>query len=204
MIRIRVMLAACSAALLAGCALTRPPEVETVMRLSVRFEPREPRATSPSVSVAPTQAGGFAAARRYAYVERDSPAVVRQAASLFWDEPPPVAVERALVDGLGARFASVAGPQSLVQADERITVRVERFEEVTGGGQPAQAVVAFEATTVGTGGDRFGRTRRYCAAAPIASAEPSARAAAFETALSRDIEQLVQDLSASASSVPSY
>jgi ABC-type uncharacterized transport system auxiliary subunit len=191
------------AALLAGCALTRPPEVQTVLRLSVRFEPKAPRIASPSLSVAPTQARGFAAERRYAYVERDSPAVVRQAASLFWEEPPPVVVERALVDGLSARFASVAGPQTLVQADERVTVRVERFEEVTGAGQPTQAVVAFEATTVGTGGDRFGRTRRYCTAAPIASAAPSVRAAAFEMALSRDIEQLVQDLSAGANSAPS-
>ena len=129
--------------------------------------------------------------------------MVRQAASLFWEEPPPVVVERALVDGLRARFASVAGPQTLVQADERVTVRVERFEEVTGAGQPTQAVVAFEATTVGAGGDRFGRTRLYCTAAPIASAEPSVRATAFETALSRDIEQLVQDLSTGANSAPS-
>jgi ABC-type uncharacterized transport system auxiliary subunit len=203
MIGIRLVLAACGAALLAGCALTRPPEVQTVLRLSVRFEPQEPRAASPSVSVAPTQARGLTAERRYAYVERDQPAVVRQAASLFWEEPPPVVVERALVDGLGARFAQVAGPQSLVQADERVTARVERFEEVTGAGLPTQAVVAFEATVVGTGGDRFGRTRRYCSAAPIASAEPSARATAFEAALSRDVEQLVQDLSTGASSTPS-
>jgi ABC-type uncharacterized transport system auxiliary subunit len=203
MIRLRVMLGACAAALLAGCALTRPPEVQTVLRLSLHFEPKEPRAASPSLSVAPTQARGFTAERRYAYVERDSPSVVRQAASLFWEEPPPVVVERALVDGLRARFASVAGPQTLVQADERITVRVERFEETTGAGQPTQAVVAFEATTVGAGGDRFGRTRLYCAAAPIASAEPSARAAAFQAALSRDIEQLVQDLSTGTNSAPS-
>ena len=74
---------------LGGCAVVGKPETPTTMRLSPSFaEPASARAAT-SLSVAAVQARGLTADRRYIYVDRAAPAELRQAATLFWEEPQP-------------------------------------------------------------------------------------------------------------------
>ncbi|MGE1095319.1 hypothetical protein, partial [Pseudomonas zeae] len=79
----------------------------------------------------------------YAYVDAATPGEIRQAATLFWEEPPTTMLARALVAGLRTRFAAVTGPDLSLAADHRVVATLDRFEEVTGAGI-AQAVVAFD------------------------------------------------------------
>ncbi len=180
---------ALSAVLLLGaCAVVQKPDSVTVLRVSPRFE------TSASlglpIAVAPVMAQGAAADRRYAYVERAAPGEVRQAASLFWEEPPARIVQRAVVDGLSALAAPAVGPGTPVDASRRLTVQLERFEESAGEG--AEAVVVFEASLTQNRALVF--SGRYCATAPIAGASPTDRARAFEAALSAAVVNLARDV----------
>ena len=186
-----------------GCTLMRPPENQTVLRLSVAFPAQADRSASPSLSIAPVEARGLTGDRRYAYIDRAAPNVVRQAETLFWEEPPSITVERAVVDGLRARFASVGEAKTLTRADQRLFVRLDRFEELTGLGEPPQAVVAFDVTTVGIADQTIAATRRYCAATEIEGSDPSSRADAFASALHSAVDQLAQAVGGGAASAPS-
>jgi ABC-type uncharacterized transport system auxiliary subunit len=180
----------------AGCAATRKAEAPKVLRLSPAFAAAAAPATTPSLSVAPVLAGGVASQRRYAYVDRTAPREVKQAASLFWDEPPARVIERALVEGLRTRFAVVTGPDMAATADQRVIVRLDRLEEQTGGGQLATAAVALDATAMATKTRTVTLTGRYCASSPIAGDAGSERAAAFERAVAEAVTRLADDLRA--------
>jgi len=179
-----------------GCAATRKAEAPKVLRLSPTFAPATAPAAAPSLSIAPVLAGGVASQRRYAYVDRAAPREVKQAASIFWDEPPARVLERALVDGLRTRFAVVTGAEMAATADQRLIVRLDRLEEQTGGGQGAAAAVAFDATAVATKTRSVTLTGRYCASTPIAGGAGSERAAAFERAVADAVTRLADDLRA--------
>lgn len=177
---------------LGGCAALREPDPATVLRAAPRFEPAAALASAPPIAVAPVMAEGAASERRYAYVRREEPGVVRQAATLFWEDPPPKMLERGLVDVLRARVGPAVGPGAPVETGRRVSARLERFEEVTGGGAPAEAHVAFEAAL--TQDRTLKASGRYCGRAPIAADSPSARARAFEAALGSALARLGDDL----------
>lgn len=180
--------------LLSGCALARAPESVTVLRAAPRFEAAAP-ALDGVIAVAPVMARGVAAERRYAYVDRAAPGEVKQAATLFWEEPPPRIAERALVDGLRALTGAAVGPEAAVAGERRLTARLERFEEVTGG-HAAEAAVALDVTLLEAGKARL--AGRYCGAATMAGSSPTQRAAAFEAALAGAITQLAADIGSGA------
>lgn len=181
---------------LGACALAKPADAPKVLRLSPSFSYPAGVAAG-SVAVAPVTAGGVVAERRYAYVDRAAPGEVRQAATLFWDEPPPRMVERAMVTGLRGWFGSVVGPETSVPTDRRVTIRVDRFEEESGGGT-STARIALDIAVVGAAERKVLLSGRYCGSAPVASAEGSDRARAFEVALADVVGRFARDLAAGA------
>src|SRR5215204_4916680 len=117
------LLAACAA--LSGCAAFKKADSPVTMRLSPSFAAASMKLPG-SVAVSPVQARGVTAASRYAYIDASAPGEIRQAASFFWEEPPPRVLERALVAGLSARFETVTGPALALPADRRVVVTLTR------------------------------------------------------------------------------
>jgi ABC-type uncharacterized transport system auxiliary subunit len=178
---------------LSACAAVRPAESPKVMRVSPVF-PTARTLAAGKLSIAPVQANGVASERRYAYVDAAAPSEVRQAATLFWDDPPPHMLEAALLSGLRARFASVTGPDVPAVGERRIIARLERFEEVTSVGGSASASIALEVTVLAGDNRDVVLAGRYCATSPISAAAPSARADAFNAALIDLVQALGDDL----------
>jgi hypothetical protein len=178
---------------LPGCAALKGGDAPVTMRVSPRFTPGPilPAPTlAPTFAVAPVQARGLSGGLRYAYVDAATPGEIRQAATLFWEEPPATMLARALVAGLRTRFAAVTGPDLSLAADRRVVATLDRFEEVTRAGA-AQAVVAFDVTQVAQGKAVW--AGRYCAKQSIASAAGTARAAAFQGAIEQAVVAFVED-----------
>ena len=173
---------------LAGCAAVKPAESPVVMRLS----PATQAVTGVPVAVAPVTARGALAERRYAYVDRAAPSELRQAATFFWEEPPPVALGRALVDALRPGAGSPAPTR-------RLATTLLDFQELTGGGT-AEAVVGFDALVTDGADRRRLFSARYCARTPITGASGTERARAFETALTQAAGHAAQDAAAGAAS----
>jgi ABC-type uncharacterized transport system auxiliary subunit len=201
MIRTSYLAASVGLLLLSACAAARGPERITTLRLqSHGFDGAGAAPSSRSIQLSPVQARGLTAGRRYVYVEAAAPAELRQASTLFWEEPPTTALEHVLVEALRSRFTSVTGSGMAVQADERVDVRLDRFEEETDTARSARAVVAFEATAADTAGRGVVFIGRYCAASPIKGGAPSARADAFSDAMSRAALALAHDVAAGVAS----
>lgn len=175
--------------MLPACAALKGGDAPVTMRVSPRFT-SGPVQPAPTLAVAPVQARGVSGGLRYAYVDAATPGEIRQAATLFWEEPPATMLARALVAGLRTRFAAVTGPDLSLAADRRVVATLDRFEEVTGAGT-AQAVVAFDVTHVAQGKAVW--TGRYCSTQPIASAAGTTRAAAFQGAIEQAVAAFVQD-----------
>lgn len=173
---------------LAGCAAVRGGEAPVTMRLGPGFAPGAP--ASGSIAVAPVLARGLAGDRRYTYVTAAAPGELRQAASLFWEEPPPRVLERALADALRTRYAQVYPVATPLPADRRVVATLIRFEEEDAGAAP-RAMVVFDASVTHAG--RIERTGRWCAAAPIADPSGTTRARAFETALATAVAAFVAE-----------
>lgn len=179
---------------LTACAALKPGDAPVTMRLSPRFEsgqPGVPPIAAPSFTVAAVQARGLSGDRRYAYVDASAPGEIRQAATYFWEEPPADSLARAMVAGLRTRFAAVTGPSLPLAADRRVVTTLDRFEEVSAGGN-AQAVVAFDVTQVAQGKAVW--AGRYCATRPIGSAAGTVRAAAFQQAIEQAVATFVHDV----------
>ncbi len=175
----------------AGCGVMGKADAPVTLRLAPVFGAATAHDRR-SVSVAPADAAPTAARTRYAYVDPARPGEVNQARTLFWEEPPPRALGRALVSALRARFASASGAEVAIPADLRVLPMLNRFEEVSG--NPGRAVVAFEATVIEQG--KVAHAGSWCASAPFAGNSPSARAQAFEAALASATGAFVQDLAA--------
>ncbi len=191
----RAALAALSI-VLSACAATKPVETHLL-----RLEPviaTSATAAAGSLSLAPVLASGAAGQRAYLYIDRAAPAELRQAKTLMWDEPPPRMAERALVEGLHAQGWTVAGPDAPAVAPLRVVVRLERFEELEGGGEPAAARAAFHATILAGPERRPLADRRYCGQSAIAGATPSDRVQAFQSALNQAVLALAADLKSGA------
>ena len=181
---------------LAGCAMMGKADAPVTMRLAPAFAATGQGLLAKSVMVSPVRAGGALAAQRYAYLDPARPAEINQAATLLWEEPPPRLVERALVAGLRSRYAVVTGPEAPVAADLRIIAVLTHFEERSTPGAPT-AQVGFEASAIA--GGKVVRTGSYCASAPIAGTDATARARGFEAAVQGAVTALVQDLSVAGS-----
>lgn len=177
---------------LAGCAAVRGGDAPVTMRLGPTFAGGVPEAGS--IAVAPVLARGLAGDRRYTYVAASAPGELRQAATFFWEEPPPRVLERALADALRGRYAQVYPVATPLPADRRVVATLTRFEEEDAGAAP-RAVVAFDASVTLAG--RIERSGRWCATAAIADASGTTRARAFEAALSAAVGAFVADRSAS-------
>ncbi|MDT7536040.1 ABC-type transport auxiliary lipoprotein family protein [Sphingobium sp. SA2] len=175
--------------MLPACAALKGGDAPVTMRVSPRFAPG-PVQPTPTLAVAPVQARGLSGGLRYAYVDAATPGEIRQASTLFWEEPPATMLARALVAGLRTRFAAVTGPDLSLAADRRVVATLDRFEEVTSAGV-AQAVVAFDVTQVAQGKAVW--TGRYCATQPIAAAAGTVRAAAFQGAIEQAVAAFVED-----------
>ena len=178
---------------LGGCAAVGAPRPTTTLRV----DPAPPIAAAAAnplrLSLAPVTASGADAGRRYVYVQASAPGEVRQAATLFWEEPPAAMVERALLRGLGARLGAPVLPTAVAAGEAQVLrVSLDRFEERDGGDQAA--VVALNAVAL----DAATRTpvfaRRYCGTAAIGGAARSSRSAAFEIALTQVMDALAVDL----------
>lgn len=176
-----------------GCGVMGKADAPIILRIAPVF-PAAGKLDSRSVAVAAVDAVGEAAKSRYAYVDPARPGEINQAKSLFWEQPPPHVVERALVAGLRTRFASVTGPEVAAPADIRVLAMLDRFEELSA--EPGQAVIAFEATVIDHG--KVARTGKWCASAPFAGPGPSDRARAFEVALIAAVTAFAQDLATGA------
>lgn len=174
--------------LLAGCAAVRGGDAPVTMRVDPGFAAGTPAAGS--IAVAPVLARGLAGDRRYTYVAAAAPGELRQAARLFWEEPPPRLLERALAEALATRYAQVYATATPLPADRRVVATLIRFEEADAGAA-SRAVVAFDAVV--TRGGRIERTGRWCATAPIADASGTTRARAFETALGAAVSAFVAE-----------
>ena len=174
----------------AGCAAIKPPETTVTLRLMPALPAasarRDPTAR---IGVAPVTARGFAGGLRYAYIDAATPAEIRLAAHLFWEESPTHVLERALVAGLRTRYELVAGPEIGTPMDRRVIARIDRFEEASAGGA-ARAVIAFDVTVTGAAL----LNGHYCASIPIDSASPSTRAAAFDAAIGQAVNPFAGDL----------
>jgi ABC-type uncharacterized transport system auxiliary subunit len=162
------------------------------LRLAPRFAVMPAQPDSRSVTVAMVQAAGDAGRARYVYIDPARPAEINGANSLFWENPPPRELERALVAGLRTRFGTVAGPDISIATDLRVLTELEQFEEVSG--VPGRAVIAFRTTVIAHG--KIAQTGTYCATAPFAGPAPSDRARAFEQALTAAVTAFVQELAA--------
>lgn len=180
------MRAALLALALAGCAAVRGGDAPVTMRLNPGFAAGTPAAGS--IAIAPVLARGLAGDRRYTYVAAAAPGELRQAASLFWEEPPPRVLERALAEALRTRYAQVYPVATPLPADRRVVATLVRFEEEDAGASP-RAVVAFDASV--THAARIERTGRWCATAPIPDASGTTRARAFESALATAVAAFV-------------
>ena len=178
-----------------GCGVMGKADAPVTLRIAPVFAPGG-RVDSRSVAVAAVDAVGEAAKARYAYVDPARPGEINQAKSLFWEEPPPRAVERAIVAGLRTRFATVTGPELAMPADIRVLTVLDRFEEVSG--EPGSAVIACEATVIEHG--KVARAGKWCASAPFSGPGPSERAHAFEAALVAATTAFAQDLATGAPS----
>ncbi len=191
---------AASALLLAACAVTKGPQTEVVMRVEPPVPARAAASGVGLIAFSPVTAHGTAAERRYAYVDSAAPSEVRQAATLFWEEPPPRLVERALGPGLSARLgAQVVAADQAPGAERRLTVQVDRFEEHAGGA--ASALVAVNASVTSVNPRALLFEKRYCGSAGIPEASPSRRAAAFDAALSSVMDQVAADLARPAGTI---
>src|SRR5690606_9057751 len=111
-----------------GCAALAEPDEATVLRAAPTFERTAGVMAGPAIAVSPVQAQGAAGDRRYAYVDRAQPGVVRQAATLFWEDPPPRMLQQALIDGLTARGGKAVGPAVPVETGRRVSASLQRFE----------------------------------------------------------------------------
>ncbi|GGZ10117.1 ABC-type transport auxiliary lipoprotein family protein [Novosphingobium colocasiae] len=196
----RMLTGLAALALLSGCAMMGKADAPVTMRLAPAFAGDGAPVLAGSVTVSPVRAGGALAVQRYAYVDPARPAEINQAASLFWEEPPPRLIERALVSGLRGRYAVVTGPEAPVAADMRVIAILTHFEEVSAPGV-AQARVGFEASVVA--GGKVVRTGSYCANAPIAGSTATDRARGFEAAVEGAVGAFVQALAKGATSAPS-
>lgn len=185
---------------LCACAVARGPDSPRVLRLSPEFPAVSTPRDAGSLAVAPVQGRGLAGQRRYVYVDRAAPAELRQAASLFWEEPPPAVLQRALIGALRGRFSTVVGPEAGVGADRRVVARLDRFEEENGGGRQARAVVAFEVVVIAPSARKPSFGGYYCVGAMIADGASSSRARAFEQALAAAAAAFAADLATGAHS----
>lgn len=153
----------------------------TTLRLSPPLVATGAVRVAGAVTIAPVEARGLTGSLRYTYVTDAAPEELRQAATLFWEEPPPRVIGRALDDAVRARLTGQGAPR-------RVTVRLDRFEEVGAGGA-ARALVALDAD------DPLGAAR-YCATALIADAAPATRARAFDAAIAAVAARFAADQAA--------
>lgn len=179
--------------LLAGCAAVRGGEEPVTMRLAPSHAQTGPAAGGGSIAVAPVLARGLAGDRRYTYVEAGAPGVLRQAATFFWEEPPPRVLERALADALAARYPQVYAGGVTLPADRRVAATLTHFEEVGAGAAP-EALVSFDAVVTHAG--RIERRGSFCGRAGIAEASGTTRARAFEAAIAAAVDAFVQERAA--------
>lgn len=177
--------------LLAGCAAVKPADKPVTLRLSPPVTASAAPVVDHAYAVAPVVTRGLAGSLRYTYVDAGAPAELRQAATLFWEEPPPRVLERALVAGLRTRFTRVTGPGLPGATQSRVLAELDRFEEVSAGGA-ARALVAFAVVL----SDRPKESGDYCASIAVGGSAPSARAAAFDAAMSTAVAHFVADLGA--------
>ena len=149
------------------------------------------------IALAPVRALASASSQRYTYIDPAAPREVRLAATLYWEEAPAKMVERAVVQGLSPRIGSVV-IDNMVGLGEtrRLTVELDRFEEVSG--PSARAVVAVRATLVDAKTRGLVFAAPFCRSAPILGVHPSDRSTAFETAIGGVLDDIAADILADA------
>jgi ABC-type uncharacterized transport system auxiliary subunit len=181
---------------LGACALMGKADAPVTLRLSPAFAEASGSRIAASVSVAPVLASGFVAAQRYAYVDPARPGEISQAKTLFWEQPPSRVLERALVEGLRRRFATVSGPEVSLPAEVRVVATLDHFEELSTAGA-SKALVGFRASVISAG--KVGLAGTWCASREIAGGTPTDRAHAFDQALAAAVSAFAQDMAAGAS-----
>lgn len=186
--RLRSAMAAPATLLLAGCAALKGGDQPVTLRLEPTVPPATAPASAETVALAPVRARGFAGNIRLTYVAPDQPSVLHSARSLFWEEPPPQVLERALAATLRKHFVLVVASGRSPGAERRVSVILTRFEEISG--PQAKAVVAFEAVMSKAG--QTVRSGAWCGAVPIRGASPTDRARAFAAALTAAVTRFVQ------------
>jgi len=181
-----------------GCAGGAPPPEDRFYRLA-------PELAAPASSAEPVLAGvlrvdppqgdALTGERAILWTPGEASPRVERHRYHFWVEPPPTAIASALVESLRrARIArSVVLPDVRVEADYRLTGRLERFERVLGEADPAVHVVLRLALHDAGGGGVLWRgrfeERRRAAGDSVGEA-----VVAFEAALQAILERVVRKL----------
>lgn len=184
-LRIRWYAVLLPALLSVGCGgVARVPE-DSFYRLTVAAPAT--RATTPALADGLVVQGGAAAPlyrdRAFLYSDPGAPARLQRYHYHYWTDSPPQLVQRGLADYL--RAAGVAAPVLLPEdgaaARNRLRVDIERFEHVRGADN-GRAEVALRITL--TARDRGVLLQESLhAEAPVAGADFTAVAAAYEQAL---------------------
>lgn len=178
------------AAAVSGCAALHAPEAVDTMRLAPGFAAPAAPPRDATVTLAPVDARGLPAGRRYVYVLASDPLVLRQAATLFWEVPPAETIDRALADALRTRLSQAPG----APVTGRLSARLLRFEEASGAGR-ADAVVSLDAT-LADAAHATSSTARYCRAMRIEGGGSGARAAAFQASVAAVALSIATDAAA--------
>lgn len=129
------------------------------------------------------------------YRDASDPSQVRRQGYYYWVDPPPVMVQRAVVEFLRSANAAeaVITPEMRFDANFRLGGRVHRFERLVGQGPPRATIeLEFNLVRVGEGEPLLLETYREHEEAVGSGVDDSVEA--FSRALQRILERLVLDL----------
>ena len=140
-------------------------------------------------------ARGFLGGRAIVFRTRDQPLVAQRYEALLWEDPPPRAIARALVQAIRAAgvVEVVVVPADRARFDLLLGGEVERFEHLPTDTPPRVAGTINLALV--RADDRSPiATHQYSAEEPVAGATPDAMAEAFNRLTARLMAEVVRDL----------
>jgi ABC-type uncharacterized transport system auxiliary subunit len=149
----RLLLSAIVVAALAACAQPLVPRDHFYRLNAVGQVPafRDPPLVG-TVTVSPLRADGLVSQRPVLFSHRDEPLELRQYNYHYWVEPPPILLQRQLIDHLRAAnvATTVASPDLRGAAGCRVLGSVRRFERIVGP-EPSRIAVELDLILVRAG-----------------------------------------------------
>lgn len=198
---LRQALAVITVSVLAACGGPAAVEKDTFYRLS------PPSLTSPAgqsvryagvADVRPFLADGVLSQRAIAYRSEAQESVVQQYSYHFWADPPPVALQQALVQTLRSSglFKMVVDPSLRVTTDYDVQGRVVQLEHIRSEqATPAQAAVTMELSLVQKRGNALLLQKTYQRHVDAADGSVAAMRDAAAAAVEAIFADFLRDLS---------